>query len=500
MNRGVAMVSCTQTYTWQCMQDETYWYPTKTSLTFPDITQNLFSRWMHTATIGGTPMFKRPPSAVKSASDSAAGGKLMGMAYGFSNDENPTPPATTPVQPEVPSKLDQTVMYGGAGPYTIKFGPWVSQASSPTLSVTTQGQGTVTSSPAGINCGTTCSQSYPLGTTVILTASPGRSWAFAGWSGACTGQSTTCSVTLNGTTTVNAEFGEILAVPSAYGLHVMVNGAGAVTSTPSGIGCGSTCSKAFGAGTSVILSATAPVGSTFAGWSGACSGASTSCTVTMSDAQTVGASFVTGAQYTLSVTRGAGGIVTTSPGAIDCGVRCIAGFAAGTAVNVIARPDPGYRFAGWTGACSGTNTCDLTMNANKAVQATFATVPLGQYALTVHDYGEGTIVSSPAGINCGVTCSAVYATGTEVTLIATPSPGYRFAGWTGACSGASACVVWMDDLAYVNATFAPNAGPIPDISAIPTLAEWSLMLLSVLIVIVGCGHWRPRASRRDEIK
>jgi hypothetical protein len=220
----------------------------------------------------------------------------------------------------------------------------------------------------------------------------------------------------------------------------------------------------------------------------------------MSDAQTVGASFVTSAQYALTVTRGAGGIVTTSPAAIDCGTRCIAGFAAGTAVNVIARPDPGYRFAGWSGACSGTNTCDLTMNASKAVQATFATVPVGQYALTVHDFGEGTIVSAPAGINCGAACSAVYATATEVTLLATPGPGYRFAGWTGACSGAGACVVLMDDLAYVNATFAPNAAPTPVASAIPTLAQWALMLMSLLIVAVGCWHWKSRASRPEEMK
>lgn len=125
VNRGVALVPCTGLNTWQCWQNETYWYPTSTSATFPDITQNLFSEWMHTAMIGGTPMFVRPPGAVKSASSTPGGGKLMGMAYGFSNDENPTPPATNPPQPDVPSKLDQTVALGGSGPYTITFGPWI---------------------------------------------------------------------------------------------------------------------------------------------------------------------------------------------------------------------------------------------------------------------------------------------------------------------------------------------------------------------------------------
>lgn len=490
MNRGVALVPCTGQLTWQCWQNETYWYPTAVSSTFPDLTQNLFAQWMHTATISGTPMFKRPPGAVQSASSVAGGGKLMGMAYGFSNDENPTPPATSPPQPEVPSKFDQTVVFGGSGPYTITFGPWVTQSPSPTLSVTTLGSGSVTSSPAGINCGSTCSQSYPVGTVVLLTASPSLGSIFAGWSGACFGSSTTCSVTLSAAATASATFTPI--APTTFGLHVAVSGVGTVSSIPAGINCGSVCSAAFTANAPVTLSALAGPGWVFAGWSGACSGASTSCTITMSQAQAVGAAFFATTHYILTITGGTGGTVTTVPGAIDCGTTCIAGFAAGTAVNVIARPMPGYRFAGWSGACSGTNTCDLTMNGNLAVQATFATVPVGQYALTVHDFGAGTIVSSPAGISCGVTCSAVYTAGTLVTLTATPSAGSQFSGWSGACSGAGMCVVLMENVRFVSATFTA-ASPVA--SPIPTLAEWALLLLSFLMVAVAGWHWQSTRSR-----
>ena len=68
-------------------------------------------------------------------------------------------------------------------------------------------------------------------------------------------------------------------------------GTGAVTSAPSGIACGTTCSAAFDQASSVTLTATAAAGSTFTGWGGACSGTSATCVVTMSAAVAVTATF-----------------------------------------------------------------------------------------------------------------------------------------------------------------------------------------------------------------
>jgi hypothetical protein len=67
-------------------------------------------------------------------------------------------------------------------------------------------------------------------------------------------------------------------------------GSGTVTSSSGGIECGATCAADFDAGTSVTLTATATAGSTFAGWSGACSGFG-SCTVTVDAAKTATATF-----------------------------------------------------------------------------------------------------------------------------------------------------------------------------------------------------------------
>ncbi len=84
--------------------------------------------------------------------------------------------------------------------------------------------------------------------------------------------------------------------PFAYALTVAKSGtgSGSVTSSPAAIDCGPSCSASFADGTSVTLTASPASGSTFAGWSGdGCSGTS-SCTVTMSQARSVTATFDAG--------------------------------------------------------------------------------------------------------------------------------------------------------------------------------------------------------------
>ena len=67
------------------------------------------------------------------------------------------------------------------------------------------GVGTVTSSPAGISCGATCSGQFDDGSTVTLTAAPSGQSRFAGWSGDCSGMGT-CAVSMTGTHSVTAMF------------------------------------------------------------------------------------------------------------------------------------------------------------------------------------------------------------------------------------------------------------------------------------------------------
>jgi hypothetical protein len=321
-----------------------------------------------------------------------------------------------------------------------------------TIIRTGTGTGLVTSSPSGVNCGSICAPDFNDGTTITLTAAPATGSSFAGWSGDCTGTGTTCTLTLNAPKTVTATF-----TLNPYTLTVTKNGTGSgnITSSPTGVTCsGNTCSGTFNYNTNLTLTATPVAGSMFTGWGAPCTGTGT-CTVLMDDNKSVTATFTLIPSRTLTVTKaGSGsGTVTSNPSGINCSSTCNAEFTDGTLVTLTAVSSPGSVFAGWTGDCAA-DPCTMTMSANRSVTATFNTQPTFPLTLTIAGSGSGSVVSSPAGINCTVSCTGNFAQGQNVTLSATPSPGSTFSGWTGAgCSGTAACSVTMSDAQGVTATF-----------------------------------------------
>jgi endonuclease/exonuclease/phosphatase family metal-dependent hydrolase len=244
-----------------------------------------------------------------------------------------------------------------------------------TVSKSGTGSGTVTSSPVGIDCGATCSANFDDATPVTLSAAISAGSIFTGWSGSGCSGTGTCQVTMSQARSVTANF-----TPITFGLTVSKSGAGSgtVTSSPTGIDCGATCSANFNEGTPVTLSAAAAAGSTFTGWSGSgCSGTGT-CQVTMSEARSVTANFDPVAPpgtfgLTVSKSGTGSGTVTSSPTGIDCGGTCSANFNEGTLVTLSAAAAAGSTFTGWSGSdCSGTGTCQVTMSEARSVTASFA--------------------------------------------------------------------------------------------------------------------------------
>jgi hypothetical protein len=162
---------------------------------------------------------------------------------------------------------------------------------------------------------------------------------------------------------------------------------------------------------------------------------------------------------TLTVSEVGQGTVTSSDGQIDCvngSGSCSAVYADGTAVTLTATAASTWTFSGWSGACSGTNPCQVTMNSNLSATATFTS---SNYTLTVSEAGQGTVTSTGGPINCtngSGTCSAVYASGTAVTLTATAASGWTFSAWSGPCAGANPCKLVMNTNLNPKATFTAN--------------------------------------------
>ncbi len=309
------------------------------------------------------------------------------------------------------------------------------QAATPQLTVTLSGSGTVTSSPAGINCPTTCNASFAQSTPVMLSETPATGYIFTGWGGACSGTGV-CTATISGATAVTASFAQA-PMPQ---LTVTVSGTGTVTSTPAGITCPGTCSAAFAQNSQVTLTETPGAGNVFGGWGGACANTTTTCTLTISGATAVSAAFSLPATAALTVTVTGTGTVTSSPAGISCPGACSASFPQNSQVSLTAVPGSGYGLGAWTGACSGnTSPCVFTISSPSSVTATFT--QLGTVTVSLIGVGTGTVTSSPSGINCPGTCSASFANNTAVTLTATANAKSVFAGWTGVCAGNNTCSI-----------------------------------------------------------
>ena len=157
------------------------------------------------------------------------------------------------------------------------------------------------------------------------------------------------------------------------------------------------------------------------------------------------------AQAPLALTIFGPGSVTANVPGLLCAASCTTTWNSGQPLALTATPGAGARLVRWTGACSGSAACNLTVAPGATVGAVFGPA---SFRLRVSVSGKGAIRSSTAGITCRPRCSASFRSFSPVRLTATPAKGWKLRSWSGACRGAGkTCTVPMSAATSARATF-----------------------------------------------
>ena len=323
------------------------------------------------------------------------------------------------------------------------------------------GFGSLTVSPQGVTCSSTCTVDANEGETVTITATPVAHYEFTGWTfGPCAGKTGPCEVTLGSTYVLIQSGWARITHPVSVG----VTGHGSVSASSGAIsGCtesGGTCSGPYEEGRTAFLIASPNPHYEATDWTGCERVVGNECWVSVEGAASVTVNFVPIArQLNVSEAGNGSGTVTDASGAIECGSSCTGSGYDGEVVILTATPAAHSEFTGWSGGgCSGTGaTCETTLGPDSNITATFAKI---SHPVSVTVHGSGSVIDPLTGhIACeeaAGTCSAAYEEGAEVTLTARPNSFQPLSGWTGCTSeSGDECQVAVDAAAQVTATFVP---------------------------------------------
>jgi hypothetical protein len=238
--------------------------------------------------------------------------------------------------------------------------------------------------------------------------------------------------------------GNCVTMVTKYTFSTVINGPGTVVQTPPG--------TSLANNTTITLLATPNANSSFVNWSGVCTGKyAPTCSFVLNENTVATANFSTNVTLTTMVVGP--GTITQLPTGTS--------FPPNSEVVLTAFPNAGALFVSWTSSSScfpGTvaTECDLTLNANTTVTATFSSP---QVTLTTSVVGPGTIQQTPSGTS--------FNSGTTIMLTAVPGTNATFTSW----SGSSACMGAGSGSSNPVCTFAitANTSVIATFAAAPTV-------------------------------
>jgi hypothetical protein len=147
----------------------------------------------------------------------------------------------------------------------------------------------------------------------------------------------------------------------------------------------------------VVLTANPDEDSMFLDWTGCTSTLENSCTVSMTASTTVTVDFRPTRLLTINKAGTGSGTVTSVPVGIDCGDTCSYRLKINRIATSTAVADAGSVFAGWSGACTGTGACVVTLSADRTATSTFTAITTPNASLAVIDCSNNIIkLSWPA--------------------------------------------------------------------------------------------------------
>jgi hypothetical protein len=334
--------------------------------------------------------------------------------------------------------------------------PSVNPSADGELLITVVGNGSVTSTPNGIDCPGDCSEPYANGEQIQLQVLPDPGWVFDKWSGelGCGSQLTMPSTNI----ACVAEFTQVSG--SDVTLTVIIQGgpgAGEINSSESPIPnmqcinsneAETTCTAVYQLGAEVQLQARAFGSNNNVAWSNCPESSGLNCSVTMDQNRTVTALFTELQAYSLTLNVVGAGKLSSLDGSLDCrggnSGACMASYLQGSSVVLDFISDPSQALVSWGGDCApsfGTQSNVLQLTQNLTCTAEFSGPSVDEYSLCTRVNNEtgsaapGSVLRSSTGRQNTNTAPSIncqyYPVNTQVTLTPQANAGFGFLRWDG---------------------------------------------------------------------